>query len=130
MAKKKEEKRPEGRPTKYLPEYCVLIIEYFTTTPMNDFPTLYGFASTIGVHRHTIQNWGEQYPEFLDAIKKAERVRDDKIDRMCMTNNWNTTYGIWWDKTRRGMIETSRTEHTGHGGGPLIIETNVKVHDE
>lgn len=26
---------------------------------------------------------------------------------------------IWWEKTRRGMKDTSRQEHTGKDGGPI-----------
>jgi hypothetical protein len=31
----------------------------------------------------------------------------------------DTTAMIWWEKTRRGLKDLSRTEHTGKDGGPI-----------
>jgi hypothetical protein len=69
-----------GRPTKYKPYFCKLLLEYFDREPTkeivseiwdkktgkiefvhsmvpNEFPSLAGFAAKYGIHRDTINGW-------------------------------------------------------------------------
>lgn len=95
----KKETNPVGRPPKYKKEYVQLLIDHFNIDPYrevmkkvvtkhgqeieipeeraNDFPTMAGFAIKIGVHRETLLNWCEQYPDFLDAYKRAKEYQED-----------------------------------------------------
>lgn len=93
-------KSAAGRPTAYKPEYCRQIIEYFAVEPTitrkrevydkkrqevveieeevpAELPTLAGFASKLGVHRDTLNQWSRDHEEFSDAIKisKAHQER-------------------------------------------------------
>lgn len=89
-----------GRPTKYKPEHCQMLIDHFDIEPFynreiphygkdgevswvdirreaNRLPTLRSFAKKIGVDISTVYNWldpkkGEFVPEFLDAFTQSK----------------------------------------------------------
>lgn len=59
----KRKPRPgEGRPSKYKPEYCMMLIEH-----MADGFSYHSFAGKIGVCYDTLHQWEKDYPEFSDA---------------------------------------------------------------
>lgn len=55
-----------GRPTKYLPEHCQMLIEHMATGLSFE-----SFAAVAKVDRDTIYNWIEIHPDFSDAKKQA-----------------------------------------------------------
>lgn len=59
-----------GRPTKYKPEYCQLVLD-----DMAQGYSLTAFAGLIGVCRDTLTEWVEQYPEFSLAVKRAKALQ-------------------------------------------------------
>lgn len=80
-----------GAPTKYRPEYCLRILEYFDVKPYErlkdkhgndtdlppDPPSIEGFADRIGVEKKTLYNWSKKHPDFLHClklVKQKERV--------------------------------------------------------
>lgn len=104
-SKPKEGKHPGGRPTKYKPEFCDLIIKFFSTPafevvvvessveyfkdgglkkqvekkkPMpNKMPTFFGFARSIGVDQTSIPEWVKKFPEFSLAYKAAKQLQKE-----------------------------------------------------
>lgn len=70
MAKKKPEKlitpNPVGRPSKYKPEYCSLLIEH-----MAQGYSFESFAAVIKVNRDSLYEWEKVYSDFSDAKKEA-----------------------------------------------------------
>jgi hypothetical protein len=58
---------PAGRPSTYDPAFCEQIVDF-----MKDGFSIGAFAGNIGVCRATIFNWADDYPEFLDAVKRAK----------------------------------------------------------
>lgn len=79
-----------ARPTKYHPKLTQALIQYFSAKPYkkatrskpteaNDFPTLAGFAHSIGVHRETLLEWAKpesNHPEFSDAYRAAKDYQE------------------------------------------------------
>jgi len=57
---------PAGRPTKYDPKYCEMIIEEFRKGGH-----MRTFADLVDVEKKTLYNWMKEYPEFLHARNKA-----------------------------------------------------------
>lgn len=55
-----------GRPTKYDPKYCDLMIEV-----MKEGASMHEFAAEINVNIDTIHEWFKEYPEFTEAKKIA-----------------------------------------------------------
>lgn len=57
-----EESRGRGRPSKYDPKFCDVLIEH-----MSKGLSYESFAGAIGVSKQTLYTWESEYPEFLDA---------------------------------------------------------------
>lgn len=55
---------PEGRPTKYKPEYCDQVIKH-----MEQGYSFETFGGTIDVCFKTTYNWKLEHPEFLQAVE-------------------------------------------------------------
>lgn len=60
-------KRPIGRPTKYKPEYCDMLVKH-----MAEGASMTSFAAEIDVSRETISEWSRVHPEFSAAVKKGK----------------------------------------------------------
>lgn len=85
---------PLGAPSKYKAHYALELIKYFSVKPYervekdsktyaykpyepSDYPSFAGFAIHIGVSRHTIRNWAEEYPEFGEAYQLAKDYQEN-----------------------------------------------------
>jgi hypothetical protein len=61
-----ETSQPVGRPTKYKPEFCEMLIDH-----MSEGYSFETFAAVVAVNRDTLYAWKDAHPEFSDAVKKA-----------------------------------------------------------
>lgn len=62
-----DEQVKTGRPSKYEPRFCQMVIDH-----MSDGASMTSFAAEIGVARSTINEWMAVHPEFSEAIKIAK----------------------------------------------------------
>lgn len=69
-----------GRPSKYDPKYCEMLIEH-----MAEGLSFESFAGVIGVGRSSLYDWENEYPEFSDA-KMAGQAKS----------------ALFWEKLNRG----------------------------
>ena len=60
------DKKPEGRPSKYKPEYCSKLVEH-----MAQGLSFESFAAVIKVNRDTLNEWAKVHDEFSVAKKEA-----------------------------------------------------------
>lgn len=67
---------PGGRPTKYEPRFCEVMIESMRL----GFSKL-AAAGQIGVDYSTIRNWMDAHPEFFQAVKDGEALRALKLEQ-------------------------------------------------
>lgn len=102
-----------GRPTKYDPKYCEMLIEH-----MGQGMSFESFAGLIGVTRKLLYDWEKAHPSFLHA----KRLGTDKS--LCWWEsqgqrglwstkdgpNLNTTNFIWQMKNRFGWKDKSDAE--------------------
>jgi hypothetical protein len=65
-APKTEQKRKVGRPSKYDPSYCALVVDLGANGKSKA-----QIAAAIGIDRGTLNAWTEVHPEFSRAIKEA-----------------------------------------------------------
>ena len=118
---------PAGRPTKYRPEYCEMIIEHMAQGLSKE-----AFAGVVGVTVQTFYNWTEAHPEFLEAVKEGEakcRVFWEKLgmEGARGSDEFNATAWIFNMKNRFAWRD--RQEISGEDGGALVVKI-VKHTDE
>lgn len=128
--------RPKvGQPTKYRPEYCEQMVQYFFTAPQKitetvkgvfeessmkgmtkkqevqtivaELPTFERFAGSIGTHPETIINWGKKFPEFAEAIKRCKAVQKDFMVQGLLSGRIPGMGGIFVAKNITDMVDDS-----------------------
>lgn len=121
-----EEKRPAHRPTKYKPEYCQKMIDYFNKAPYTiktikafgkvinkvmptDLPLLVGFASELKVDRDTLKEWAKVHEEFSAAYKKAKDLQEKILITNGLNGGYNPAFAIFTAKNV--MKWTDRVDH-------------------
>ena len=122
-----------GRPTKYKPEYCDEIVEFFTRKPFeplihNDavvmdkngnpvmtpcpLPTKEGFAIKIGVDPDTLGNWAKAHEKFFGAVKKAEARQKEILIQNGLMGNYEKVFAIFVAKNVTDMRDRKEIEIT------------------
>lgn len=71
-----------GRPTKYKPEFCQLLMEH-----MKLGYSFECFGAEVLVTEKTLYNWVDKYPDFLQSKRLGEKL--------CQK---------WWEKLGRGIV--------------------------
>ncbi len=134
-----------GRPTKYKPEYCQQIIDYFSVQPQQtvykkeyfkdgtiksevpitlpaQFPTFQGFAQEIGVNTSTLYEWVNEYKEFSESFTRAKEIQEKIWLINSMGNLYNSQFAQFFGKNCLGYKDKTEIEHTGEPG--LIAVAN------
>src|SRR5690349_4083220 len=91
-----------GRRTKYEPRYCEMI-----TAHMAEGYPMETFAGLVGVHRDSLYEWRNKYPEFSDAIKRGREL----------------LYKWMLDRGRAGMLQAVKDSQ----GNRVPIQFNATV---
>lgn len=73
---------PAGRPTKYQPRFCDLVIE-----DGKKGLSLTAFAGGIGVDRSTINEWMAAHPEFSQAVKEHQAARTRHLEETLLSSD-------------------------------------------
>ena len=128
-----ELKNTRGQPTKYRPDYCEQMIDYFDKKPghderietksgdikvvyiAHDLPTLAGFACHIGVHRDTLHEWANKtdeegelvHPEFSDAYKRAKDYQEHILITNGLKGGYQSNFAIFTAKNVLGWRDKS-----------------------
>jgi hypothetical protein len=107
-----------GRPTKYNQEIVDAI-----TDALRKGMTRKDSCSVADISEETFAQWRRKYPEFLNAIEKAEgKAAFHAVDviRSAMDSGvWQAA--AWWLERRRKQDWSLRTETVGADGSPLEI---------
>ena len=129
--KKPEDKLPPGRPTKYEPRFCQMIVK-----DMEAGFSATAFAGDIGVSRSTLNEWAEQNPEFSEALNtgKAKRLRFWEKTAISVaakgTGGPGAASVITFGLKNMGdgeWSDTTKHEVTGKDGKPLQQETVFRL---
>ena len=116
LSKQTEQPKP-GQPTKYKPEYCQQLIDYFSIDPTKitedetvssadgdkliarrmpqRMPWLEGFARKIGVHRNTLRDWCDLHPEFAEAYETAKDLQREFIVDVALSGAAPASFAIF-----------------------------------
>ncbi len=112
------------RPTKYRPEYCQMIIDFFSVDSYkthvdeerNDtglpakFPTVERFADSIGVVTNTVYNWSKKHPEFLHSLKRAINLQKTVLIEGSMAGLYQSPFNIFAAKNLIGWTDHGSSE--------------------
>lgn len=115
-----DQTKPVGRPTKYDPAYCDLVIEDAAI----GF-SLSAFAGGIRVSRESITEWRRVHPDFDEACKTAKLVRARFLETGIMKED---IPGPAMNARKFALVNCAEEdwrepkqilEHTGTDGGPI-----------
>lgn len=121
-----------GRPTKYKPEYCDLVVEMLA-----EGASLTEFRAAVGgVTWQTLSNWKEAQPEFLEALQKAEAVGQAYWEKRLRTdlmfdNKINSPLVKLYFANRFNWHDKQQTDLTSSDGSmqPTVVQI-VAADDE
>jgi len=143
-----------GRPTKYDPSVVDKITEFFNKAPYkevmqkivtksgdvvevpmekaNDFPTLAGFALSIGIDRDTLKEWAKEYPDFSAAYKKAKEAQENFLMVNGLKGLVQQPTAIFGLKNYSGFTDKQEIKHEGQIDSkvtvaPIDIEERVNA---
>jgi hypothetical protein len=74
-----------GRPTKYKPEYCQMLVEH-----MAKGLSLEAFAGVVKVNQDTVHEWVKAHPEFSEAKKDGLAASLLFWENIGIEGIWNT----------------------------------------
>lgn len=134
-----------GRPSKYKPEICQEMIDYFSIPPYrevtktirpkngdpyevetieaNDFPSFAGFAAKIGVHRETLHEWKRSHALFSDAYKMCKELQENFVLVNGFKGTVNTTFAIFTSKNLLSYRDRFSVEHEGNPEKPIEVKS-------
>lgn len=122
-----------GAPAKYKEKYCKEIVEYFNNAYADfregcserriHYPTLYGFAASIGVHRDSINEWSNVHPKFSDALKKAKSIQADFTIQSAMNGICPQPFAIFMMKNNHNWTDKTETKNENSN----TVTLNYKV---
>ena len=108
---------PAGRPTKYDPAFCQVVIDEMAKGLSKE-----AVAGHLRISKQTLYNWAEEHSEFLDAINEGELASLyfwEKLGVMGAAGkvvNFNATAWVFNMKNRAGwrdkIEQTGETIHT------------------
>lgn len=130
-----------GRPTKYRPEYCERIIEFFDRDPIEtreviikdekgdpalddkgevkkrivtgpcQCPTFEKFSADLSVSRSTLMEWTKSFPEFQVAYTKARGMQANIMMVNGMSGAYNAAFTNLSMKNMHGWRDKSEVEN-------------------
>lgn len=98
MADKLKKPVKAGRPTKYKPEYCQAIIDYFTVEPLGADgnpvapPYIQEFCLSIGINKSTLHEWVGKYSEFSNAYSVAKAKQKQLMITNALLGRYNPSF--------------------------------------
>lgn len=117
-------KGPVGRPSKYKPEFCEMLIEHMKTGLSFE-----SFAPTVDVASSQLYEWEKKHPEFQEAKKRAfdwSRLFWEQTGIQGLWGNklvtFNSTVWIFNMKNRFGWRDVSEVNQTNTEVKRLVIK--------
>jgi hypothetical protein len=148
----KKKKAKMGAPTKYKPEYCQGIVDYFTReltkiitkeklnkdgdvvqvseTVAEDLPLFEGYAASIGVHRETLLNWTQKHSDFFDAYKKAKDLQLQMLLLNGLGGHYQSAFGIFALKNLHNWTDRQESKINANVTLEDLVHKSFKGDDE
>lgn len=113
-----------GRPTKYKPEYCDMLIEH-----MSQGLSYETFAAVLSVSLDSLYEWEHKHPLFSEAKKEGRQKQRMTFEKIGMNaalgkiKDFNATAYVWLSKNMLGWRDKQDIEISGKDGGPIQTHT-------
>ena len=126
-----------GRPTKYKPEYCKEMDEFFNIEPHfetpcitthkdgstkeevklipSDLPLFCAFAIKIGTSTSSMFRWGKKHKKFREALKRAKACQKKILITNGLQGLYSTAFAIFTAKNVIGWRDKQEVETTHKG---------------
>lgn len=113
-----------GMPTKYKPEYCTKIIEM-----MSEGASKKEVAAEFGVARQNMLVWQDKYPEFGEAVTRAEELCEAWWEKQGRTHLQNKEFNhvLWYMNMKNRFAWRDSQEHVVKGDKENPIQHNHTV---
>ena len=142
-----KEPLPKGRPTKYKPEYCEQLINFFSIDAYtedniiisgknfskeekikyaNSLPTLEKFCNSINITIPTLHDWVKIYPDFSYAYMRAKELQKDILIQNGLLGLYNSQFATFVAINCTDMRNKTEVDHTT-AGKPLTITEEEKL---
>lgn len=93
-----------GRPTKYTKETPRRVIAYIKMCQeKNEFLTIEGLASELGVGTRSLYGWEKEHTDFLRTMDMLRDAQRDQLIRGGITNKYNARFAAFLLKANHGM---------------------------
>lgn len=123
-----------GRPTSYKPEYCQLVLDYFSAPrepqrmPVSaeqseangwkeqyrhvcgELPSLTGFAESVEVNRTTLLDWRRRHPDFDIACARGTAIAERLLAERSLNNLYNSQFAFAYAKNVFGWKDKTEVE--------------------
>jgi len=122
-----------GRPSDYDPSYIEKLINYFNVKPYtknqvtgkieaNDYPSLAGFAISIGKDRTTLKRWADEYPDFCIVYNRAKDFQEHFLSVNGLKGTINPFFGALLAKNHIGFSDKQEIKHEGQIDSKISVE--------
>lgn len=128
MSEEVSNKRPQGRPSKYKPEYCEQIIALG-----KEGKSIAQMAAAFDVDKASIYRWEKEEESFRTAFARARAYSqawwEDKAQQNLASRDFNAQ--LWLksvaSRFREDYTEKQVTEVSGPDGGAIKTENVTKI---
>jgi hypothetical protein len=101
-----------GAPTKYTEDMPQIIVDY-----MAQGNSVIQFAALVGIHKDTLYEWANKYPDFSDAFRRArilcESFWEKKYAKALDDKTVNSTLYKFYMSARFGWSEKTENKLSG-----------------
>jgi len=143
VVKKMRKKRPIGRPTKYHPDLCQDIIEFFTRPLLikknfkewvngelkvierhvpNATPYLIDWIMKHHLSHDTPNNWSKIHPEFLGALNTAKMIQEKFLAELAIKGEHNAFMTFQALKNISGWRDKHEVESTSKSEVKITVK--------
>jgi len=132
-----KKKNSGGRPTKYKPEYCQDIIDFFTTSLSNpdkpELPFFSAYARKIQVNTDTLHEWKKVHPKFSESYSKCQQIQEEILTQGGLSRTFDA--GFAWRTGKnicgwRDVKEFKQDVKTEHDISPALADMFNKMYNK
>lgn len=149
---KDNQKHAGGRPTKYEPEYCQEIIDFFSVEPTrevdvvttfkngttkesteerpNHIPFFADFADKIGVNGDTIVEWAKRHEEFSAAYMRAKALQKQHLITCGLLGLYNSKFAVFTAINITDMRDKQEHNIGGQPNNPIGLQALLPTTQE